>query len=68
MSTTIELTDEQYATLQRIAQATKTTPEAMIAEWIGQLDKWDQSTYYTDEEWEAHLDELDRQGDGDANP
>ncbi|HEY7833598.1 MAG TPA: hypothetical protein VIG30_08525 [Ktedonobacterales bacterium] len=68
MSKTIELTNEQYATLQRIAQATKTTPDAMIAEWVKQLDNWDQSAFYTDEEWKAHLDDLDRQGDGDANP
>lgn len=65
MNKMITLTDEQYAALSRIAQETKTTPEMMIAEWIGQLINWDQSAYYTDEQWDAHLDELDRESSAD---
>lgn len=56
MSRTIELTDEQYRTLERVSQTRGRTPDALVTEWIANLrDPRADPHYYETDDWLRHL-------------
>lgn len=62
MSKTIEITDEQYQTIQRAAAARRQTPDALLAEVIDDLrDPQTEARYYETEGWFRHLGATEEQ-------
>lgn len=56
MSHTIELTDEQYATLEQAARERDATPTDMLADLIAELRARDSAPQaYETEDWFRHL-------------
>ena len=56
MSKTIELTDEQYATITRVAQERGQTPAALITEVMQELRDPDREPrWYETDDWLRHL-------------
>jgi hypothetical protein len=69
MNTTIHLTTEQYEILEQAAQARPDgTIEELIEEWIAALDYQlrPAERFYTDEEFERHLEEEAARTNADA--
>jgi hypothetical protein len=62
MSKIVELTDEQYYTVERVAVARGQTPDAFLAELIEQLaTEPESSRFYETEDWFRHLGATDEQ-------
>lgn len=56
MSHVIELTDEQYETLRKVAEARGQTPDAVIAAWLEEArDRDREPRYYETDDWLRHL-------------
>ena len=56
MGKSIELTDEQYATIEQAARAQGQTPEALITRWVDNLRGCDRERgAYETEDWFRHL-------------
>ncbi|HST90555.1 MAG TPA: hypothetical protein VLJ14_19440 [Ktedonobacterales bacterium] len=56
MSHVIELTDEQYETLRKVAEACGQTPDAVIAAWLEEAHERDREPrYYETDDWLRHL-------------
>lgn len=56
MSHVLELTDEQYHTIERAVAARGQTPDTLIASWIATLDEAPvEPAYYETEDWFRHL-------------
>lgn len=56
MSKTIELTDEQYAIIEKAAIRQAQTPAALLAQWVENLRGCDDVRgYYETEDWFRHL-------------
>jgi hypothetical protein len=56
MSKMIELSDEQYRTIEQAAATRGRTPDALVAEWIEDLrDGYGKPRVYETEEWFRHL-------------
>ena len=56
MSHVIELTDEQYETLLKVAEARGQTPDAVIAAWLEEArDRDREPRYYETDDWLRHL-------------
>ncbi len=56
MSHVIELTDEQYETLRKVAEARGQTPDAVIAAWLEEAHERDREPrYYETDDWLRHL-------------
>ena len=56
MSHTVELTDEQYATLQKAADARGDTPERLLASMLSALSHAQGTVFYSEDEMFAALD------------
>lgn len=56
MSHTIELTDEQYSTLETAAAKGGETPQALLERWLRALAESENSIYYNEDEMFAALD------------
>lgn len=54
MSHVIELTDEQYEILCKVAEARGQTPDAVIAAWLEEARERE-PRYYETEDWFRHL-------------
>lgn len=71
MSRTLELTDEQYDTLQKAAQARGDTPERLLESMLSALAHAQGAVYYSEDEMFAALDDFARaanaQSPGDAD-
>jgi hypothetical protein len=50
MSRVVELTDEQYETLRKVAARDHETPEQLIGRMVNALTQTQGTIYYTDEE------------------
>ncbi len=56
MGHVIDLTDEQYETLRKVAEARGQTPDAVIAAWLEEARERDHvPRYYETEDWFRHL-------------
>jgi hypothetical protein len=65
MSRAIELSDEQYETIARVAASRGITPDAVLAQLIdGLRDPLTQPRYYELEDWFRHLEGEDAEGEG----
>lgn len=74
MSHTIELTDEQYATLETAAARGDETPQALVERWVRALAASQNPIYYNEEEmfaaldaYAAEVDQTNRPGQADAD-
>jgi predicted nucleic acid-binding protein len=56
MSHTLELTDEQFATLEAIAARTGQTPQKLIDRWVAALAESQGTIYYSADEMFEALD------------
>jgi len=62
MSKSIELTDEQYATIEQAAKMQGRTPAALIAQWVENLRGGDRERgAYETEDWFRHLGATEEQ-------
>lgn len=62
MSKVIELSDDQYQTIERAAAARGQTPDALLARVIDELrDPQADARYYDTEEWFRHLGATEEQ-------
>ena len=56
MSKVIELSDDQYSTIEQAAASRGQTPDSLLAQWIDELRNSEQGhRYYETEEWFRHL-------------
>lgn len=55
MTHVLELTDEQYHTIERAAASRGQTPDTLIAAWVAALDEGPIGTAYETEDWFRHL-------------
>lgn len=55
MGRVLEVTDEQYQTLTRVAETRGQTPEQVLADWLEELRDRDPRHFETDE-WLRHLE------------
>ncbi len=56
MSHLLELSDEQYETLLRAAQARRQAPDALLAAWLEEIrDRDHDPRYYETDDWLRHL-------------
>lgn len=56
MTHVIELSDEQYETLRRAAEARGETPDRLLAAWVDELGVADSAPhYYETDDWLRHL-------------
>ncbi len=55
MGKVIELSDEQYETIERVAAARGQTPGAVIAGLIAELAAQNGAQYYETDDWFRHL-------------
>jgi hypothetical protein len=51
MSHIVELTDDQFETLRKVAAREQETPEQLIARMVGALAETQGTMYFTDEEF-----------------
>lgn len=56
MSRSIELSDEQYRTIERAAATLGQTPDTLLSKWITELhDRYHEPRYFETDEWFRHL-------------
>lgn len=62
MSKVIELSDEQYQTIERAAALQGQSPDALLAQWIDDLhDRDREPRYYETDDWFRHLGATEEQ-------
>jgi hypothetical protein len=66
MSYTLELSDEQYDTLQKAAQVRGDTPERLLADILSALAQAQGAVYYSENEMFAALDAFARIADASS--
>lgn len=62
MSKVIELSDEQYQTIEQVAATRGQTPTELFAEWIEDLrGREGEARYYETDDWFRHLGATEQQ-------